>query len=119
MALFSFMEITMKITFEQLNKGIIQYFDTMLAPKATGITKFFIYFYIPSIPKLVQTYYDHLYSQGLLVDFVDEHGNIELEILYARASEAMSKCLKVQIPKINYWADQSDIDELYSILKGV
>lgn len=109
----------MTVTIDQILAGIIKYIDTEIAMKANGITKFMVYFFAPSIPKMVQTKFDEMKSMGLMDEFIDENGNINLDKAYGRAKEAISRAGKILIPKINYFVDASDVDILYNLIKGV
>lgn len=107
----------MIITLEQLQAGLIKYIDLEIAPKANGLTKFAVYFIVPSIPGLLSTKFDEIKKSGLFNDLLDEAGNIKLEPTYNRVKESIKKSGKILIPKLNYFVDETDIEKLYSILK--
>lgn len=45
-------------------------------------------------------------------------GNVNLDEVYGRAKDAIKKSGKLFIPKINYFADEQDLDMLYNIIKN-
>ena len=107
----------MVVTVEQFQAGIIKYIDSYLAPKATGLQKFAIYFMAPSIPNLVNSKVQEFKNNGMLSDLFDESGNIKLDDVYKRASEAMKHSGKVYIDKLNYFADEQDLQTIYNLIK--
>ena len=108
----------MTVTQDQLIAGIIKYIDSDIGAKATGATKFFIYFAVPSIPSIVNKKIAELKATGMFDDMFDASGNIELDVLHKRAKEAIRKSGKLYIQQLNYFADEQDIDVLYSHIKG-
>lgn len=109
----------MTVTLEQIQAGIVKYIDVEIAPKANGLTKFAVYFFVPSLPKMINNKFNEYKSNPLFTDLFDENGNVELDEIYARAKEAMKHSGKVLIPQINYFIDEHDIDILYNLIKGV
>ena len=108
----------MTITIEQIKMALIRFIDTNLAPKMSGIGKFALYFVTPSIYNNLPLMFEELKKFGTINDLLDEAGNIKLEETYNRAKEAMKKSGKVLIPKLNYFADESDLDILYNYIKN-
>lgn len=109
----------MIVTIEQLQAAIIKFVDLEIAPKANSITKFMVYFYVPSLPKLIASKLDEIKSSGIMSDLFTDEGNIKLDEAYQRAKSAMEKSGSVLIPKINYFVDNSDVDKLYQIIKNL
>lgn len=107
----------MIVTIEQIQAGIIKYIDTQLAPRAEGIMKFMLYFFTPSVPKLVVQKVNEFKSSGLAPELFDNEGNVLLDEVYKRAKEAIRKSGKLFIPKLNYFADEQDLDMLYNVIK--
>ena len=97
----------MVVTVEQFQSGVIKYIDSYLAPKATGIQKFAIYFIAPSIPNLIASKVQEFKSNGMTSDLFDESGNIKLDEVYNRAQDAMKKSGKIYIDKLNYKSSRS------------
>lgn len=108
----------MAVTFEQINAGLIRYIDSELGAKATGLTKFMVYFAAPSIPRMVMTKLTEYRMNPMFADMFDEHGNVNIDEAYKRAKEAMSKSGKVLIPMINYFADERDLEILFNSIKN-
>lgn len=117
-ACFIHKEIFMTVTIEQVQAGIIKYIDTQLAPKADGALKFMLYFFTPSIPKLLSEKLSEFKNSPLSVDLFDNDGNIVLDEVYKRAKEAIRKSGKLYISKINYFADEQDLELLYNMIKS-
>lgn len=107
----------MTVTIEQVTAGIVKYIDTELAPKANGITKFMVYFFVPSIPKMVASKIEMLRSSELMNDLFTNEGNINLDEAYKRAQAAMEKSGRLLIPQISYFVDITDLDKLYNLIK--
>lgn len=108
----------MTITIEQLIDGVVKYIDTELAPKATGMNKFILYFVAPSLETVITSKYKEIQATGIMNNLIDSRGNIELEALYKQAGEAINKSGKIYVKGINYFVDRDDVDKLYAILKG-
>lgn len=107
----------MVVTLEQIQAGILKYIDIEVAPKATGLSKFLVYFIAPSIPKNVTQYVQALKSNTAFTDLFDESGNMKIDDVYVRAKEAIKHSGKILIPQFNYFIDESDIDKLYNLIK--
>ena len=108
----------MSVTVEQIEAGLVKYIDTAMAPRASGITKFMIYFFVPSIPKMVEQKINEFKQANLSPELFDADGNVDLDSVYARAKEAIRKSGKLFIPKINYFADEQDLEMLYNTIKS-
>lgn len=108
----------MTVTQDQLIAGIIKYIDSDIGAKATGMTKFAIYFVAPSIPNVVKTKLVDIKSTGMFDDMFDTAGNIKLDLLYKRAKDAINKSGKIYFQQLNYFVDEQDIDILYTYIKG-
>lgn len=108
----------MTVTMEQLQAGVIKYIDSYLAPKATGMQKFTLYFLAPSIPNMIAVKVQEFKNSGMVSDLFDETGNIKLDDVYKRAQEAMKKSGKLYIEKLNYFADEQDLQTIYNLIKA-
>lgn len=107
----------MNITTEQISAGLIKYIDTEIGARATGLTKFMVYFAAPSLPKLVTSKIEELKSNELFKDMFDENGNVVFDELYKRTKDAISKSGKILIPQINYFVDMDDVEILANLIK--
>lgn len=108
----------MIVTIEQIQAGLIKFIDSELAPKASGLGKFAIYFMAPSIPMKATDMIGQLKASGMINDLFDESGHIKLDEVYTRAKEAMAKTGKVYIPQLNYYADSTDVEVLFNLIKN-
>lgn len=108
----------MTVTIEQIQAGVIKYIDTYLAPKATGMQKFTLYFLAPSIPAMISNKIQEFKNTGMVSDLFDESGNIKLDETYGRAKSAMNKSGKLYIDKLNYFADEQDLQMIYNLIKS-
>lgn len=107
----------MTVTVEQIEAGLIKYIDTEIGAKATGVTKFMIYFMAPSVPKLVTSKIDACRNNPMFADMFDENGNIVFDELYKRAKEAITKSGRILIPQLNYFVDLDDIEILANLIR--
>lgn len=107
----------MNVTIEQVQAGVIKYIDSYLAPKATGIQKFTLYFIAPSIPNLIVSKVQEFKNNSMFSDLFDESGNVKLDDVYNRAQDAMRKSGKIYINKLNYFADEQDLQMIYNLIK--
>jgi hypothetical protein len=108
----------MTVTLEQIQNALAQYIDIELAPKAQGLTKFMLYFTVPSLPTTVAKYYRIMQESQVWANCFDDAGNVILETVRDQAVHAIEKSGKIFIKPINYFVDVTDIDKLYSILKA-
>lgn len=108
----------MIVTVEQIQAGVIKYIDTYLAPKATGIQKFTLYFIAPSVPNLILSKVQEFKNNSLFSDLFDESGNIKLDDVFSRAQDAMKHTGKLYIDKLNYFADEQDLQTIYNLIKS-
>lgn len=106
------------VTSEQIQAGLIKYIDTEIAAKATGLTKFMVYFTAPSIPNMVMAKISEYKTDPLFADMFDENGNVKLDNVYKRAKNAISKSGRVLIPKINYFIDETDVETICNLIKN-
>ena len=108
----------MTVSVEQIQSGIIKYIDSYLAPKATGIQKFTLYFVAPSLPKIISSKIQEFKNNDLFSELFDESGNIKLEETYNRAQDAIKHVGKLYIDKLNYFADEQDLQTIYNLIKS-
>ena len=108
----------MTVTIEQIQAGIIKYIDAEVGAQATGLSKFAVYFFAPSIPNMAAQKIAEIKESGLMPDLFDENGNIHLDLAYKRAKAAIAKSGRVLIPKLNYFIDDSDIEKICGFIKN-
>lgn len=105
------------VTLQQVQAGVVKFIDSYIAPKATGFSKFMIYFVTPSLYTIIEQKYKELQSSGLMPELFNETGNLNLDETYNRARTAMQKSGKILIPGLNYFADEEDLTILYDLIK--
>lgn len=76
-----------------------------------------MYFATPSVIKWVAQKIGGIREGNLMPELFDENGNVLLDEVYKRGKEAMKKSGKVYIDKINYFADEQDLECLYNYIK--
>ena len=104
----------MSVNIEQIQKGITLFVEKEIAPKATGIKKFGIYFMLPTIQKTVANYLTKV--KELMPDLFDENGGIKLDEFYSQAKSAVQKSGQFEFMGIIF--NETDIDKLYTYIKG-
>ena len=107
----------MTVTMEQIQAGFVKFIDTEIAPKATTMAKFMIYFMTPSIVKGIKIKIEGIKNSGVMPDLFDESGNVVIDEVYARAKDAIKKTGKLYIDGLNYFADETDLERLYNLIK--
>ena len=106
----------MLINVQQAQRGIINYVENEIAKKATGLTKFGIYFIMPKLSTNTAKMINSLKDNVMFKDMFDENGNIELDAVYNSAKEAIKKSGQFEMFGIIF--NESDIDKLYNYIKN-
>ena len=68
----------MIVNTDQIRIGVKKFIESEIAQKATGLTKFMIYFTLPSIDASVVNYLNQARGNFLFEDMFDEAGNVVL-----------------------------------------
>ena len=89
--------------------------ENEIAPKATGIKKFGVYFMLPTIAKTVGDYLDKLKS--IMPSMFDESGRVKITEIYDNAKAAYQKSGQFEFMGIIF--NETDIDSLYNHIKSV
>ena len=105
------------VTIEQIKAGVVKFIDSYVAPKATGFTKFMIYFITPSLYNMIEQKYKEIQSSNLMPELFNEAGNLNLDETFNRAKSAIEKSGKILIPGLNYFVDAEDLTILYDLIK--
>lgn len=100
----------MIVTIDQLRHGVTNFIDAEIGQRTSGVSKFAIYFALPSITANVDKGIDQLRSSALADGMFDDNGNIDLDAVHARAVEAMRRCDNVEIAGIRF--READINAL-------
>ena len=108
----------MLVNTDQVRMGVKKYIEHELAQKATGVTKFMIYFIMPSMDKKVTAYITKAQDNEMFEDMFDENKNICLDKVYDRAIFAAEKSgNKILLEKYGISLDRSDIEKIYSYIR--
>lgn len=107
----------MVVTTDQVRLGVKKYIENEIAYKANGLTKFMIYFALPSIDNTVIDYIGKGKDNPLFKDLFDENGNVLLDKLYERATFAADKSGKVVLDRFGIALDRSDVEKIYSYIR--
>ena len=107
----------MKVNTEQLQRAIMQFFDSEIIAKATGFKKFTMglvaELYRPKINNIISALTNNTLVK--MSDIVDENGLIDVDHLYTAAKEAIKKSGQFIVFDIIF--NESDIDKLYNIIQ--
>jgi hypothetical protein len=108
----------MVVNTDQIRIGVKKYIEHELAQKASGITKFMIYFMMPSMDKTVNEYIVKMQDNEMFAEMFDENKNMYLDRVYERAVFAVEKVgNKLFIDKYGIALDRSDIEKIYSYVR--
>jgi hypothetical protein len=107
----------MIVNTDQIRIGVKKYIENEIAYKANGITKFMVYFVLPSVDVSVVGYVNKMRENSLFSDMFDQDGNIYLDKVYDRATFAVDKSGKVLLEKFGLSLDRSDVEKLYSYIR--
>jgi hypothetical protein len=108
----------MIVNTDQIRMGIKKYVEYELAQKATGVTKFMIYFVMPSIDKKISNYINGMQTNEMFEDMFDENKCVQLDKVYDRAVYAIEKSgNKVYIEKYGIALDRNDVEKIYSYIR--
>lgn len=100
-------------TIEQIQRGLSNYIEAEIAPKAVGVRKFGVYFVLPYIKNKVVEYVNEF--KGMLPDIIDENNNINLDVLYSSSKNAIQKSGQFEFVGLIF--NETDIDKLYTHIK--
>lgn len=104
-------------TLEQIQNAVVKFIDLEIGAKATGLTKFAVYFMLPKVSKTVVDLVNQYKDNSLFKDYVDTNGNIKIDELYNSAKNAIAK--SGQFTMYGLIFNESDIDKLYEYIKSM
>lgn len=108
----------MLVNTDQVRIGVKKYIENELAQKASGLTKFMIYFMMPSMDKKVLDYICKMHENDMFADMFDDNKNIHLDKVYERAVFAAEKSgNKILLEKYGISLDRSDLEKIYSYVR--
>lgn len=105
----------MTVTIEQFERGLLNYYESEIAQKATGLGQFAAYFLAPSIPNKVRKKIEDLRGSGMIDDIITPDGQIYIDIARDRALNAMQHCKTVELYGFKF--NSSDITKLYDAVE--
>lgn len=98
----------MRITTEQLQRAVANYFDEEIGSRATGFKKFASYFMMASLENKIPQ---------MASKFADTDGYINVDDMYNNAKMAIKKSGQFVLWDIIF--DERDVDKLYSQIERV
>lgn len=108
----------MLVNTDQVRIGVKKFIENELAHKATGVTKFMIYFMMPAMDKKVLDYIVKMQDNDMFEEMFDENKNLYLDKVYDRALFAVDKVgNKVLLEKYGIALDRSDLEKIYSYIR--
>lgn len=105
----------MIVTVEQIQNAIVRFVDTEIGAKATGFTKFAVYFMLPKISRTTTELINQYKDNPMFKDYFDEAGNVKVDDLYNAAKAAITK--SGQFTAYGLIFNEVDIDKLYEYIK--
>lgn len=106
----------MLVNIQQIQRGVINYVENEIAKKATGLTKFGVYFIMPKLANNTAGLITSLKNNIMFKDIFDDNGNIELDSVYNSSKEAIKKSGQFEMYGIIF--NETDIDKLYNYIKN-
>lgn len=108
----------MLVNNDQVRIGVKKYIENELAQKASGLTKFMIYFIMPAMDKKVVDYIYKMHENDMFSDMFDDNKNIHLDKVYDRAVYAAEKSgNKIFLEKYGIALDRNDLEKIYSYIR--
>lgn len=98
---------------DQIRKGALTFVEKEIIGKATGATKFAIYFAMPIIDNKITNYIN---SVSETKELFDENKNLDLDKAYNYAKHAIQKSGQFMYYGILFC--ESDVDKLYAYIRG-
>lgn len=106
----------MFVNTEQIQIGVINFIEQEIAKKAVGANKFMIYLAMPIITKKVTQYVNSFAQNSLTKDMFDSNNNVDLDMVYNMAKDAISKSGQFTLYGIIF--NETDIDKLYNYIRN-
>ena len=106
----------MFVNTEQIQVGVVNFMENEIAKKAVGAQKFGIYFAMPIVGKKIAEYINGFAKNEFTKDFFDGNGNVNLDLVYNMAKDAVRKSGQFVLFGIVF--NETDIDKLYNYIKA-
>ena len=108
----------MLVNTDEVRIGVKKFIENELAHKATGVTKFMIYFIMPGMDKKVLDYIVKMQDNDMFEEMFDENKNLYLDKVYDRALFVVDKVgNKVLLEKYGIALDRGDLEKIYSYIR--
>lgn len=107
----------MFVNTEQIQIGVTNFIENEIGKKAVGFNKFATYFALPIINKKITQYLNTFSTNELTKEMFDENKNLDLDAVYNMAKSAVQK--SGQFVFFGIMFNETDIDKLYTYIKGV
>ena len=105
----------MKVTIQQIQRGLTNYIEAEIGSKAVGKAKFLTFFFAPQISNEVGKFIVNNKDNIMMKEFIDESGNVDLDKIYNQAKEAARKSGQIEMYGIVF--NETDLDKLYNYIK--
>ena len=101
------------VSIDQIRKGTLTFVEKEIANKATGVTKFAVYFAMPMIDSKVTNFIN---SVSDTKELFDENRNLDLDKAYNMAKSAIQRSGQFMYYGIMF--SETDVDKLYAYIRG-
>ena len=105
----------MFVNTEQVQLGVTNFIENEIAQKAVGANKFMVYFALPIINKKIAQSLESFSTNDLTKEMFDANKNIDIDIVYNMAKQAISKSGQFVLYGIVF--NETDIDKLYTYIR--
>lgn len=103
----------MTVSVDQVQNGIISYIEREIAPQASSVKKFGIYFAMPLIRNKIPHYLAT--ARSIAPELFDDAGNIDIDKTYNMAKDAIRRSGQVVFMGIIF--NETDVDKLYAHMR--
>lgn len=101
---------------QQIKNGVLAFTEKEIGQKASGLTKFMVYFIMPKLSKQIDNLALTAKENPITKDFFDTNGNVDIDAVYNSAKDAIKKSGQVEISGVIF--NETDIDKLYTYIKN-
>lgn len=104
----------MIVSVQQIQNGVINYMEQEIARQSVGLSKFGVYFMMPSIRNMVGRKIVEFSKNEFFGHMFDPNGNVDITEVYNNAKEAIRKSGNITVGNMIF--NESDIDKLYQYI---
>ena len=105
----------MMVTLDQIQRGAVSYYESEIAQKANGFGQFAAYFFMPSIPAIIQDKINQFRDSPLADGLINADGLVDLDAVRDRAMGAMQHCGSLEIAGFRLNSD--DVNKAYEAIR--